>query len=257
MPIILFGDACGLVACPKASEFKHWTETASFSQIIDVEIQQLRLKSLDLSVGSLELGNNANFETIEAFNKRIDQLLEGYDLGYGGYLECRPFYSTDAYLQMGNHGPRWRTVHLGLDLWINAGTSVLALYEGVVESIQENVGERNYGPTIILKHKTEAGLEFYSLYGHLNRSCLDTIKKGASVKRGQQIAEIGPAPENGNWPPHLHFQIMLDLLGNEGDFPGVAYFDELSIWRSVCPDISEKLDFAKPKATETLTKLRF
>ena len=44
------------------------------------------------------------------------------------------------------------------------------------------------------------------------------VDEGDQVEKGQQIATIGPPPENGNWPPHLHFQIMLDLLDEEGWF---------------------------------------
>jgi hypothetical protein len=54
--------------------------------------------------------------------------------------------------------------------------------------------------------------------------------------RAPIIADIGPRPENGNWPPHLHFQVMLDLLGNSGDYPGVAYPDQREVWTSICPD---------------------
>ena len=47
---------------------------------------------------------------------------------------------------------------------------------------------------------------------------------------------LGNTTENGNWAPHLHFQIVLSLLDYEVDFPGVAYFSEITVWKSICPN---------------------
>lgn len=59
---------------------------------------------------------------------------------------------------------------------------------------------------------------------------------GKPVAAGEQIATIGSMDENGGWPPHLHFQIILDMLGKEGDFIGVAPASQRAIWTSICPD---------------------
>src|SRR5690606_40771150 len=45
-----------------------------------------------------------------------------------------------------------------------------------------------------------------------------------------------PIYENGDWAPHLHFQIMLDMLNYTHDFPGVAFPNNLSVWSSLCPN---------------------
>jgi 4-aminobutyrate aminotransferase-like enzyme/Ser/Thr protein kinase RdoA (MazF antagonist) len=230
-------EACGWEPVPQREKFNQWLATSpSF-----VPLMPWAGKStipLDLSVGSLDLGNNENFLTIKPFAKTVDRILAEAeaDLGVGGYAEVRPFYTTDAYQVMGNAGAQWRTVHLGLDVWCVAETPVFAPLSGTVFSVADNAGERDYGPTIILEHKVSNSLTFYTLYGHLSRLSLANIKAGQTVAAGQQIATIGPAPENGNWPPHLHFQIILDLLDNEQDFPGVAYPDERATWLSNCPD---------------------
>ncbi len=75
----------------------------------------------------------------------------------------RPFYTTDAYQVMGNEGAQWRTVHLGLDIWGPAHTSVYAPLAGSVNSVADNVGERDYGPTLILQHNISDDLVFYTL----------------------------------------------------------------------------------------------
>jgi 4-aminobutyrate aminotransferase-like enzyme len=65
---------------------------------------------------------------------------------------------------------------------------------------------------------------------------LTPLSIGQTIQAGQAFAKIGPQPENGNWPPHAHFQIILDLIGNQVDFPGVGFPSEKNIWASICPD---------------------
>jgi 4-aminobutyrate aminotransferase-like enzyme/Ser/Thr protein kinase RdoA (MazF antagonist)/murein DD-endopeptidase MepM/ murein hydrolase activator NlpD len=232
-----FRHACGWEPCPQRDVFEKWMgeNGGVFGQAVDFKNE--KIQPLDLSVASLDLGNNSNFSTIKNFEKTIARMLEdaGASFGIGGYGEVRPFYTTDAYQVAGNSGPLWRTVHLGTDIWAAAGTPVFAPLDGTVHSFQDNAGDCNYGPTIILEHKISDELTFFTLYGHLSRTSLPGLSAGMPVKKGQQIATIGPPPENGNWPPHLHFQVMLNMLGFEGDFPGVAFPEEREVWLSLCP----------------------
>ena len=61
-------------------------------------------------------------------------------------------------------------------------------------------------------------------------------KVGDTIKKGDKISELGNYPENGNWAPHLHFQIMLSMLDYKIDYPGVAYFNQLEVWKGLCLD---------------------
>lgn len=254
-----FRGACGLEPCPDKSRFSNprfqsWVKTNA-NDIVD--FSNKKITHLDLSVGSLDLGNNSNFETNEKFETTIQQILKNKkaDIGIGGYLETRPFYTSDAYQVEGNQGAQWRTVHLGMDVWAKSGTAVFAPLDATVHSFKNNAFDCDYGPTIILEH-IEEDTRFYTLYGHLSLDSLDGLKKGMAIQKGQKIAEIGPAPINGNWPPHLHFQVMLDLLENEGDFPGVAYPHELEIWKSICPDPSSFFpDFKKNKLQKSAEEI--
>ena len=227
-------QACGLEPCPASTAFRAWLERTNpaFHPVI---VPTSPYRPLDLSVGSLDLGNNPNFEDDDRFERKIDHLLEG-QTGIGGYAETRPFYTTDDYLTEGNEGPVWRTVHLGTDIWVPPGTPVYAPFPGTITALKDNRGDRNYGPTVILEHTPPNGPVFHTLYGHLSRRSLERFQVGQQVAAGQQIAEVGPRPENGNWPPHLHFQVMLDMLGQQGDFPGVAFPAQQAVWLSICPD---------------------
>lgn len=255
-----FRNACGWVPCPQQSLFEQWAaeHRAQFTPV--VPLKGNRITKMDLGVGSLDLGNNNDFDNIRRFQQCIDRIMEQADatIGIGGYGEIRPVYTTDAYLVKGNSGPKWRTVHLGIDIWAVAGTPVYAPLDGVVHSFQNNAQERDYGPTIILKHQVNDQLSFYTLYGHLSLFSLEGLKKGMRIKKGQSIASIGPAPENGNWPPHLHFQVMLDMLEKEGDFPGVGFPEEKNVWLSICPNgasfFDTEIDF-RPDAAPQMDQI--
>ena len=235
-----FRDAAGLEACPARVVFDQWCRDSDPAALLPVLEP---ITQLDLSVGSTALGGNDIFGDVAVFSRKIDQMLADASsrLGIGGYGEVRPFYTSDAYSVAANDGQRWRSVHLGLDLWAAAGTPVYAPWEGRVHSFQDNASDNDYGPTIILEHSMGDGLYFYTLYGHLSRVDLPSLRQGQQIQKGDCIAHIGPPPENGNWPPHLHFQIVLDLLGKEGDFPGVAFPGEAAVWLRICPDPSDWL----------------
>ncbi len=249
-----FRQSCGLVPCPIQTNFQHWVKQnqKTFTALLD--FNQKEIGSIDLSVGSPDLGNNANFNTIKNFQKTVTRFLEDQqiDIALGGYLEHRPIYTTDAYLVEGNSGAQWRTLHLGLDAWAPAGTAIFAPLDAKVHSFQNNDVDGDYGPTIILEHRVTEGLTFFTLYGHLSLDSLTGLQEGMSIRKGQKIAEIGPAPINGNWPPHLHFQILLDPLDKRGDFPGVAFPEETEVWKSICPDPSPFFpSFSKNKKSKS------
>lgn len=233
-----FRAACGREPCPQAATFDQWANVHQSEFAPVIRFDNKIVKPVDLSIGSLELGNNANFKDEETFERTLTRLLEdkSADIGTGGYGEVRPFYTTDAYQTRGNEGLQWRTVHLGLDIWASAETPVYAPTDATVHSFANNKAYRDYGATIILEHKTDQDQKFYTLYGHLSHQSLAGLSKGLAVKKGEQIATIGNHNENGGWPPHLHFQVMLDMLGKQGDFPGVAYVHEKEVWLSLCPD---------------------
>jgi len=102
-----------------------------------------------------------------------------------------------------------------------------------------------------LEHKTDDGILFYSLYGHCTKSTLALHQEGGSIQKGELIAYVGKGTENGNWAPHLHFQLMLDMLGNRHDFPGVAFPNEAKVWKSICPNPNSFFNHSALEAKST------
>lgn len=165
----------------------------------------------------------------------IDFVPEDGGIMTGGYMEDRSIYNSPVFASDAGEP---RTLHLGLDVFAAPGTSVFAPVEGYVHSFQVNGGQLDYGPTIILQHELEDGLVFWTLYGHLSEESLFGLEEGDLIAAGETLAELGEANTNGGWAPHLHFQIMLDLQGRSGDFPGVCKRSERDKWAAICPDPS-------------------
>ncbi|GAB5416890.1 MAG: hypothetical protein Crog4KO_17570 [Crocinitomicaceae bacterium] len=213
------------------------------SPVIDPSIPNNLYWPLDLSVSNPNIAAVTASSSTE-WESYIQNHLNAHDkkVAFGGYLEKRNIYQRSEYFQSATNN---RNIHLGVDFWIAAETSVHAFFEGKVHSFQDNKNHGDYGPTIILEHQFE-GASFFSLYGHLSRSSLKAITLGQQVKTGDKIAELGDTSVNGDYAPHLHFQLVLDLEGNHGDYPGVCTEAEVPRYAINCPDPLPLLDLAAP-----------
>src|SRR5260370_26451672 len=146
----------------------------------------------------------------------------GACVGVGCYDEPRLLYTSPLFGATSNPTHERRTVHLGMDFFVEPGAAVRAPLDGVIHIVANNSAPLDYGPVVILRHETDSGDEFFTLYGHLSKEVLGGLKVGQRVARGQRFASVGSRPENGGWTPHLHFQAILDLLELGAGFPGVA-----------------------------------
>jgi 4-aminobutyrate aminotransferase-like enzyme/Ser/Thr protein kinase RdoA (MazF antagonist) len=233
-----FRHACGFPAHPNETRFKKWAGRQSVSlQSLFPSIQKEEVHPLDLSVSGTRIGDREEAGDLDLFRYRIEQLQKEVPekIIAGGYLEARALYSTSAYDRMGNNGKESRSIHLGVDFWVPSGTPVHALFDGEVEFAVNDAGDKEYGGLIILRHQA-GDLPFYTLHGHQSLESVSKLKKGQRIKKGDPVGVIGEPPENGNWAPHLHFQLMLSLFHYVDDFPGVIYVSERDIFKSVCPD---------------------
>ncbi|WP_296380184.1 aminotransferase class III-fold pyridoxal phosphate-dependent enzyme [Winogradskyella sp.] len=233
-----FRFACGYTAHPNEEIFKSWAATQKF-KITDLlpSASSDDIKSIDLSVSSTWIGHEFEFNDIDYFQFKIEKLQQQHPnkVLSGGYSEPRPIYTSTAYDKIGNKGRESRSIHLGIDVWLPAHTAVHAMFDGKVITAVNDAGDKEYGGLVILKHKTN-DFTFYTLYGHNTVESVTKHKIGDIINKGEKIAELGDPKENGNWAPHLHFQIMLSTLNYKIDFPGVAYFNQVDVWKSICPD---------------------
>ncbi len=171
------------------------------------------------------------------FTQYINNQLEqsGAQYGIGGYAEHRTIYSRSKVFDAANDNVEPRRLHLGIDIWGEPATPVFAPFGGVVHSFAFNDKPGDYGATIVLLHQLN-GTAFYTLYGHLSVRNLATLQAGKYISLGEPIGTFGEPFENGNWPPHLHFQIIKDMHNYWGDYPGVCAFSEREKYLQNCPN---------------------
>ncbi|HXN93752.1 MAG TPA: aminotransferase class III-fold pyridoxal phosphate-dependent enzyme [Candidatus Acidoferrales bacterium] len=235
-----FRAACGLPPVPQGEKIKRGLETSagSAASILDVDVRTAQSIVFDLSAGSTFLGADPGAAETPALTEKIFHAMKcaGASVGVGRYDEPRLLYTSPLFGASGNPTDERRTIHLGMDLFVEPGAPLSAPLDGVVYIVANNSAPLDYGPLVTLRHETNDGEEFFTLYGHLSKDSLVSLEAGQRVARGQPFARVGSTEENGGWTPHVHFQIILDLLELGADFPGVASASQRSVWTSLSPD---------------------
>jgi murein DD-endopeptidase MepM/ murein hydrolase activator NlpD len=203
-------------------------------KVIDSTIPYSQYIPIDLSVSNTDI-SQLNLSNAIDFENYIDNFIKikNSTVAYGGYNEVRNLYKRSRVFNDSN--TEERNIHIGIDLWIKAGTPVLAALDGKVHSFQNNNSLGDYGPTVILEHQLE-NHTFYTLYGHLALQSITSLKVGDSFDKEQQIGLLGDASINGDYAPHLHFQIIKDIETNFGDYPGVCSKNKLLYYLENCPN---------------------
>jgi len=205
------------------------THLSAFRPVFDPPLNAENTIHMELSSSA------AGFDSLDeaAQDAEIFRRIEsaGALAGIGGYLENRSIYrDTELFA-----GDAERSLHIGVDVFMPAGTALYAPLDGEVHSFANRQVDGDYGPVIILRHRL-AGFEFHTLYGHLSEASLDGLADGLPVAAGSRLAEIGERPRNGNWVAHLHFQLIEDMQEFHGDYPGVVRPAEIDFYRRNCPD---------------------
>jgi murein DD-endopeptidase MepM/ murein hydrolase activator NlpD len=205
----------------------------AFGPVLDADLNGNAVCLLDFTAANQRLQQTDLRDTAQ-FDEAVKHMLQERKatIGIGGYLEHRFIYRRSPHFDVADES---RNLHLGVDVWLEAGTAVFAPLAGKVHSFADNTNFGDYGPTIILEHELE-GSTFYTLYGHLSTTSLDGLEPGKAFRKGDVIATVGPFPENGHWPPHLHFQIISSMEEKYGDFPGVATMSEKAVYEGICPN---------------------
>lgn len=210
--------------------------TSGFTPVVDAGFSLEDYEPIDLSVDNKELAEK-ELLSAEAFEDYLEEFLrkKGKRIAFGGYNEHRGLYRRSQLFSAAEDEELVRNIHLGVDIWAPAGTDVLAVLDGRIHSFKDNNNFGDYGPTVLIEHKVDNQL-FHTLYGHLSRASLVGLEVGQQLKKGEKIAELGDPSENGDYAPHLHFQIINNIGSEKGDYPGVASKKELADYLSNCPD---------------------
>lgn len=207
----------------------------SFHPVVAFNPATDKLLPLDFTAANTTLTAEIINDT-SRFSQYIEQQVQtaGARYGIGGYDEHRTIYNRSTVFDE-KPGEEPRRLHLGIDIWGAAGTPVYAFMGGMVHSVAFNDQYGDYGATMVLLHQLD-GMPFYTLYGHISLADIQGMSAGQYVIRGQEIAHFGQPHENGQWPPHLHFQVIIDMELKQGDYPGVCKYSEREKYLDNCPD---------------------
>jgi murein DD-endopeptidase MepM/ murein hydrolase activator NlpD len=210
-----------------------------FHDVVSFNPKTEKLSAIDLTSKNEEVTEEI-FNDTESFSNYIDHKRKESHAKYlvGGYNELRALYGRSKLFSTGVSSAEEaepRRLHLGIDIWGEIDTKVYAPLGGMIHSFAFNRHFGDYGATIVLLHQLD-GFPFYTLYGHLSLKDIEKISAGKYINRGEVIAHFGPPQENGHWPSHLHFQIIIDMEMKQGDYPGVCRYSEKEKYLNNCPD---------------------
>lgn len=202
-------------------------------KVVDFNPATDSLLALDFTANNTELTPEIVGNT-DVFSLWVDDKLRKSRASYGigGYNEHRTIYSRSEHFDAGEEP---RRLHLGIDIWGPAHTPIYNFYNAKVHSFKFNDNFGDYGATIVLQYELE-DLNLFALYGHLSLASLEGLTEGEYIPAGKQFASFGVKEENGYWPPHLHFQLLFDMEGLKGDYPGVCQFSQRESYLQNCPD---------------------
>ncbi|MBO0723952.1 MAG: aminotransferase class III-fold pyridoxal phosphate-dependent enzyme [Blastocatellia bacterium] len=259
----VFRSACGLPPAPRAEPVIEWlrANARSFTSVLRDDLRDAPCLVLDLGVSSLLVSGDERENTEPKLTARVFGAMAeaGVGIGVGRYDEARMLYTSPLFASSDAVTGERRAIHLGIDLFTEAGAPVFAPIEGEVYAFAHNPAPLDYGHVIILKHRTAVGHTFYTLYGHLSAESLESLIVGKPVTKGEKIASLGSPAENGGWTPHLHFQLITDPLDLDCDFPGVCRASQREVWRSFSPDPNlilgipeDRFPAREPNKSETL-----
>ena len=157
------------------------------------------------------------------------------DLGIGPWGEDRPVYTAAAFASTLLAGRR-RSLHLGLDLFLDAGSRVRTPLPGKVVDIYVSDLPLDYGHAILLEHNPAPGIAFCSLWGHLSADTAARRRIGEELEAGDVVGEIGSNRENGGWQPHVHLQLIAYRPLRAADVIGAGEPEYRAVWADLFHD---------------------
>src|SRR5207245_1640043 len=228
-------------AVPQSEKVRDWLQAnaGSAASILETEVRSAPSMVFDLSVGSTFLGADPGAAEPGKLTQKIFSEIKqaGANFAVGRYDEPRSLYSSPLFGASGDPTAERRTIHLGIDLFVEQGTPVRAPLDGVVHIVANNSAPMDYGPLAILQHETGDGEKFFTLYGHLAKDSISSLSAGQHVARGQHFGRVSVAPY----------------------FPGFADPSQRAVWTSLSPDANlllvippDRFPAEEPRFVETL-----
>lgn len=237
--IAILRKACGFDAVPEASKITAWLQKnrQNFAPI-------LRPHPARMTKALVPYGDPANPMTIASAAQHPDEATAWWDafaaehgvtLGLGPWGEARTVYAGEMFASRFIEGAR-RVHHLGLDLFMPAGTPVFTPLPGRIRSVEIEPDPLGYGGLVAIDHAPDEAPPFVTLWGHMAHEVLERLSPGDELPAGALVGYMGTAAENGGWAPHLHLQISADPSLAAAQMLGVGEARYLDVWAQLFPD---------------------
>ena len=104
------------------------------------------------------------------------------------------------------YGPRWGTMHAGIDLAADAGEPIQSV--GAGEVVAAGWVFSGYGISVVVDH----GNGYLTHYAHMNKTA---VKVGQKVRAGTVLGYEGSTGDSTG--PHLHFEVHKGSMWNQVD----------------------------------------
>lgn len=247
-----YRHACGLDPSPGASRVGTWLRSreTKAGPVIPAELRDRAAHPLDLGTSSLELDSSALDGAAGTEPARLaDRVAEDGDrIPASRWNEARAPGGKPSGDEPRVDGREPRTVHMGIELFLEPGTPVHAPLAGRLRAVtpreDSDAGSR---PVLALEHRVEAEahpsagpLLFHTLYRNVHPADPEALRgsKGIAVDKGAEIGRVERAGEPGRVP--VCFQVAAGGIPPE-DVPAAVPPDRREVWKSLCPDPSPLL----------------
>jgi 4-aminobutyrate aminotransferase-like enzyme/Ser/Thr protein kinase RdoA (MazF antagonist) len=233
--------ACGFEAVSGATAVRHWiaNNRKTFAPIV-------RPSAATMSKAIVPYGDASHVMTIASAQQRPADSTRWWtdfcdthdiELGIGPWGERRTVYTDTAFVSRFIDGQR-RIHHLGVDLFMPAGTPLYTPIAATVRSVEVEREPLGYGGLIALEHTPEGCPAFVTLWGHMSHEALTRLKPGQRLEAGALVGHMGADDQNGGWTPHLHFQMSTDIKLTAAEIIGVGESAYLDVWADLFPDVA-------------------
>ncbi|MCV9907581.1 aminotransferase class III-fold pyridoxal phosphate-dependent enzyme [Brucella sp. HL-2] len=234
--------ACGFDAIDGAGAIRKWVSinAKTFAPIV-------RPAPATMTKAIVPYGDASHFMTVASAEQRAREATQWWDdfcaqsnieLGIGSWGEKRTVYTDKAFESHFIKGQR-RIHHLGVDLFMPAGTPLYTPLAATVISVEIEYEPLGYGGLVKLEHRPEGCPPFVTLWGHMAHEALERLRPGQKLLAGNLVGHMGDIHENGGWTPHLHFGMTTDVNLTATEILGVGESAYLDVWADLFPDVAE------------------
>lgn len=232
--------ACALDPVPAAGRLATWLvrHRQKMASVVDVPFTKVAPHVMDLGIGGELLGADPQRSQCRIRAKVVSDELRRVDnpLGIGRYDEARFTSAAHGCIGHQSEGGGAECVHMGLDIFAAAGANVRACLDGVVHRVATVVEGGEADTTVILRHECGDSGPLFTVYRHLSSEGILSLTAGQRIDGGEVIGKIPCVDADRRTPTHLHFQLAVDLLEKNEDFPSMVPAAYREIWKALSPD---------------------